>query len=64
MHHTNQTQNVKFDSFDLVTLDNLYLTQGHKRLRMAIRSIPDTAHVVPSTFISLWHGTGEISKDR
>ena len=32
MLHTNQTQNLKFDLY-LVTLDDLDLTQGYKRLR-------------------------------
>ena len=34
--------------YDLVTLDDLELTQGHKRLRRVLRSIPATIHVVPS----------------
>ena len=47
MYHTTQTHHFKFDFFDLLTLDDLHLTQGHKRLRMLLRSIPDTIHVVP-----------------
>ena len=35
-------------SFDLVTLDDLDLTQGHKRLRRVLSSIPDTMYAVPS----------------
>ena len=34
--------------FDLVTLDDLDLTEGHKRLRRMLRSIPDMIRVVPS----------------
>ena len=44
--HTTQIQNFKFDLFNLVTLDNLDLTQGHKRLRRVLRSVPDTIHAV------------------
>ena len=32
MYHTTQTQNLKFELFDLVTLDDLDLIYGHKRL--------------------------------
>ena len=32
MYHTIQTQNFKFDLFDFMTLDDLDLTQVHKRL--------------------------------
>ena len=46
MYYTTQTQNSKFDLFDLVTLDDLDLSQGHKRLRRVLRSIPDMIHVV------------------
>ena len=48
MYHTTQTQNLKIDLFDLATLDDLDLTQGHNRLRRVFRSIPDTLHVIPS----------------
>ena len=48
MHHTTQTQHFKFDPFDLVILDDLDLTQGHKGLRRVLGSIPETIHVVPS----------------
>ena len=43
-----QTQNVKFDLFDLVTLDILDLTQSHKRPRRVLRSISDRIHIVSS----------------
>ena len=46
MYHTTQTQNFKFDIADLVTLYDLDLTQGYKRLRRVHRSIPDTIHIV------------------
>ena len=49
MYHTTLTNHFRFDFFDLLTLDDLDWTQGHKRLMMVIRSIPDTIHVVPST---------------
>ena len=34
--------------FDLVTSDDLDLTQCHKRHKRVLKSIPDTIHVVPS----------------
>ena len=42
MPHSTQT------FFDLVTLDDIELTKGHKRLIRVLGSIPDTIHVVPS----------------
>ena len=48
MSHSIQTKNVEFTFFDLVTLDDIELTQGHKRLRRVLESVPDTIHVVPS----------------
>ena len=38
---------LKIELFDPVTLDDLDLTKGRKRLRMVRRSIPETIHVVP-----------------
>ena len=51
MYHTAQTQNFKFNHFNLVTLDGLDLTKGHKILRWVLRSIPDTIHVVLSALL-------------
>ena len=48
MHHATQTQNFKFELCDLVTLDDLDLSQDHKRLRRVLRSIQDAMHIVPS----------------
>ena len=45
MHHTTQTQNFKFELFDIVALDGLDLTQGHKMLRRVLRIILGTMHV-------------------
>ena len=53
-----QTQNVKFDLFDLVTLDTLDLTQSHKRPRMVLRSIPDTILIVPSALFQFFTAAG------
>ena len=66
MHHTTQSQNFKFGPFDFVTLDDLDLTQGHKRLRKVLRSIPDTIHVVPSALIQFGTAAlpGEANNDR
>ena len=66
MYHTTQTQNFEFDLFDLVTLDDLELTRGHKRLRRLFRSIPDTIHAVPSAFFQFDMAAlpGEASNDR
>ena len=65
MYHTVQTQIFEF-GFYLVTLDDLDLTQGHKRLRRVLKSNPDTIHVVLS---ALFHCDtaalpGEGSNDR
>ena len=48
MYQTTKTQNFKFDLFYLVTLDDLDLTLGHKRLRRVLGSISYTIHVVLS----------------
>ena len=48
IYHATKTYNFEFDLFDLVTLDDLDFTQGHKSLRKMLRSIPDTIHVVKS----------------
>ena len=39
MYHTTQTQNFKFGLFEILTFDDLHLTQSHKRLRGVLRSI-------------------------
>ena len=44
------TQNFKLYVFNSVTLDDLELSQGHKRLRRVLRSVLDTIHAVPSAF--------------
>ena len=66
MYHTSQIQNFKIDLFDLVTLDDLDLAQGHKKLRRALRSIQDTIHVVPSALFrsDTTALLGEASNDR
>ena len=66
MYQATVTQNFKFDLFDLVTSDDLGLTQGHNGLRMVLRSIPDTIHVVPSDLFRSDTATlpGEASNDR
>ena len=67
MYHTTQTHNLKTSYlFELVTLDDLDLTQGHKMLRTVLRNIPDVIHLVPS---ALFHSDtagwpGEVSNDR
>ena len=50
---------------NLVTLDDLVLTQGHKRLKRVFRSIPDTIRVVPSSLFQFHTATlpGEASND-
>ena len=52
MYATTQTQNVEFILFDLVTLDDLDSTRGHKRLRRVLRSILYTIHAV---LLALFH---------
>ena len=42
MHHTTQNQNFKFDFFDLVTLDDPDLTQGHKTHRRVLIELSQT----------------------
>ena len=44
-----QNLNIKFDLFDLATLDDLDLTKGHKSLRRVLISIPDKIHAALST---------------
>ena len=52
--------------FDLVTLDDPDLTQGHKRLRRILRSIQDTIHVATSALFqsNVAALPGEASNDR
>ena len=66
MYHTTQTQNLEFDLFDLLTLDDLDLTQDHKRIRMVLSSIPDTIHVVSSALYQFDTAAlpGKASSDR
>ena len=66
MYRTTQTQNLEFNLFDLVTLDDLDLTQCHKRLRRVLRRIPDTIHVVPSALFQsdMAAVPGEVNIDR
>ena len=61
-----QTLNFKFDLFDLVTLDDLQFSQGHKRLKRILRIIPYTIHVVPSNLLQFDTAAlpGEGSNDR
>ena len=40
MYHITKTRNVKFELFELVTLDDLDGTPGHQRLRRVLRGIP------------------------
>ena len=40
-------------SFNLLTLDDIDLTQGHKRLRRVLKSIPDTIKAFSSTLFQL-----------
>ena len=48
MYRITQTQNFKFDLFDLVIFDGHDLTQVYRILRMVPRSISDTMHGIPS----------------
>ena len=52
--------------FDPVTLDDLELSQGHKRLRRVLRSILDTIHAVPSALFQFDTTAlpGEASNDK
>ena len=53
MHHTTQAEKTKFTFFNLVTLDDLQLTQGQKTLRGVLRGIPHTIHVIPRPSFNL-----------
>ena len=66
MYHTAQTQNFIFDLFDLVTLDDLNLTQGHEMPRRVLRSIPDTMYAILSALFHFHTAAlpGEASNDR
>ena len=65
MYRTIQSQNFKFDVFEILTFDNLHLAKGHKRLWEVLRGIPNTIHVFPR-LISIWYGcfAGEANMDR
>ena len=58
--------NLTLTFFDLVTLDGLDLTQGQKKHRGVLRSIPYKIHVVPSALFPFDTAalSGEASNDR
>ena len=63
-HHPNP--NFKFELFNLVTLDDLGLTQDHQTLKMTLRTIPDTTHADSVVLFQFDVGAlpGEASDDR
>ena len=44
-------KNMKLDLVDLVSLDDLDMTQGHRMLRTVLRGTPDTIHAVSSALL-------------
>ena len=53
-YHSSILKILNLTFFDPVALDDLELSQGHKRLRRVLRSILDTIHAVPSSCIVLY----------